>query len=401
MKPMKAISAVLLATTVALALRTVAAAPAAVTIPFEWINTHIVLKASVNGSRPLSFVLDTGADQAIVRLPIAHELGLKLTGSVSSGGAGPNRNSGSLVQGATFAVEGLAGGKYPISFALPMPNLPQGLGHDIDGIIGGAFIREFVLEIDYQGKAITLHDKASFKYNGAGDVLPLQFDSNNHPTIAADVTPSGRAPIAGRFTLDIGSGLGLALHTPFVRANGLPGPGEKTIRATGLRGAGGQVSAEIGRVAAFTIGRQRMASPITVFAQDEAGALANAALAGNIGNRILNGFRVWFDYGRRQMILEPTPNIGASANRAFSGLSLVAEGPRYQLFRVSDVLENGPAAEAGILTGDVITSIDGKPATSLTLTDINDLFERVATYELTISRADQTMKVKLTPAKII
>src|SRR5215831_14604497 len=36
-----------------------AGAPAAI-VPFELINRHVVLGASVNGSAPLSFVLDTG-----------------------------------------------------------------------------------------------------------------------------------------------------------------------------------------------------------------------------------------------------------------------------------------------------------------------------------------------------
>jgi hypothetical protein len=33
----------------------------ALDIPFELVNNHIYLKASVNGSAPLSFILDTGA----------------------------------------------------------------------------------------------------------------------------------------------------------------------------------------------------------------------------------------------------------------------------------------------------------------------------------------------------
>ncbi len=40
----------------------------ATTIPFEVANRHIVVQVKVNNSRPLSFVLDTGANRAIVRL---------------------------------------------------------------------------------------------------------------------------------------------------------------------------------------------------------------------------------------------------------------------------------------------------------------------------------------------
>jgi hypothetical protein len=35
------------------------------TIPFELVTRHIVLKVSINNSRPLSFVLDTGDKYAV------------------------------------------------------------------------------------------------------------------------------------------------------------------------------------------------------------------------------------------------------------------------------------------------------------------------------------------------
>ena len=34
--------------------------PDEVTIPFELVNKHVVLKAKINNSRPLPFLLDTG-----------------------------------------------------------------------------------------------------------------------------------------------------------------------------------------------------------------------------------------------------------------------------------------------------------------------------------------------------
>lgn len=69
---------------------------AAVTIPFEMVNRHIVLKAQVDNSRPLSFVLDTGDQFSIINLDRAKELGLKLQGEVRVGGAGSAVSTGSF-----------------------------------------------------------------------------------------------------------------------------------------------------------------------------------------------------------------------------------------------------------------------------------------------------------------
>ena len=49
-----------------------------VSIPFELVVRHIVLKVRINNSRPLSFVLDTGDKVAIVDIERAKELGLNL-----------------------------------------------------------------------------------------------------------------------------------------------------------------------------------------------------------------------------------------------------------------------------------------------------------------------------------
>src|SRR5262245_22055446 len=84
-------------------------------IPFELVTGHIVLKVNVNNSRPLSFVLDTGAKPAIIKLDRAKELGLQLHGQVNAGGAGSGAASrlGAFVQGANFSIPEVAAFSQP------------------------------------------------------------------------------------------------------------------------------------------------------------------------------------------------------------------------------------------------------------------------------------------------
>src|SRR5258705_4483385 len=51
-----------------------------VTIPFELVTRHIIVKARIDNSRPLSFVFDTGAKLGVVDTEVATELGLSLAG---------------------------------------------------------------------------------------------------------------------------------------------------------------------------------------------------------------------------------------------------------------------------------------------------------------------------------
>lgn len=376
-------------------------ATAPVAIPFELVNRHIVLKVLVDNSRPLSFVLDTGDQYAIINLDRAQELGLILQGVVRMGGAGAQTSTGAFVRGASFTIPGLPGFSQPVTLALPIGMLAPRFGQDFDGIIGAEFIKQFVLEIDYQARLIKLHDKSGFTYSGPGESIPIKLDPNGHPIVEAEVTPMGSDPIKGKFVVDIGSGAALVLYSPFVAQRRLLGPNLKTIKSIGAGGAGGQTNGQIGRVAEIKIGKFKIGNPITLFSEDRAGAFASSALLGNIGAQLMNRFRVWFDYGNQRMILEPTRTFADPFDRAFSGISLQAEGKDYRTFRITDVLESSPATEAGLKQNDIITEIDGKPAAELNLPKLNEMLERAVSYKLTVRRATQTLQVRLTPRRLV
>ena len=375
-----------------------------VEIPFELATRHIILKVNIDGSRPLSFVLDTGDRYAIVDLDRAKELGLKLRGQIRVGGAGAETQTGAYVDGSNFTIPGFEGFVQPIRMALPIGSMSKGLGLSFDGIIGYDFIKEFVVEIDYQARVIKLHDKDQFTYSGPGESIPISLDwpghGSGHPIVEAEVTPTGGAAIKGNYVLDIGSGLALALHSPFVKEHGLLAPERKTIKTFGA-GAGGEINARLGRVSELKIGKFKISNPVTLFSEDTAGALANKSLAGNIGAQIASKFRVFLDYGRSRIILEPNSSYPDAFDRASAGLRVHAEGPDFRTFRIKNVLENAPGSEAGLKPDDIITTIEGKPAAQLTLTKLNEMFERPVSYKLTIKRGEQILKVTLTPRKLV
>jgi hypothetical protein len=374
--------------------------PKPTTIPFEMANRHIMLKVKVNNSRPLSFVLDTGDKYAIVDLGVAKELGLGLREGVRMGGAGADTVMGAFVDNASFSIPGLEGFSQLVKLALPTSRMAPRLGQDFDGIIGCDFIKEFVVEIDYETNHIKLHDKDKFIYSGPGESIPIQVNQAGHPILEAEVTPLGSPATKGKFILDIGSGGALALHSPFVANGQLLAHQPRTIKAIG-GGAGGEIKGQIGRVTELKIGTFRIKNPITMFSEDKAGAFANTELLGNIGTQITSKFRLFLDYGRKRIIFEPNASFGKPFDRAFDGLSLAAEGKDYRTFRVREVIPDTPAAEAGLQVNDIITSIDNRPVTEFNLTQIREMFEREKSYQLTVRRGEQTLQLKLTPRKIV
>jgi hypothetical protein len=370
---------------------------APITLPFKMVTRHMVMPVTVNNSRPLAFVLDTGNRMGVIDLERAKELGLTLGREVKVGGVGPQAITGFAVQNARFNVVGLAEFTQPITLAIPLTPLAARFGHDFDGILGADFIREFVVEVNYQSRAITLHDRDAFEYSGRGESIPVRLNSSGHPLIEAQVTPAGKGAISGTFVIDLGSGGALALHSPFVSEHKLPGPDVTTIASLGRGGTGGASTGRTGRVAALTMGSFTVRNLPTHFSEDASGAFASAAVNGNIGQQVMGRFRIFLDYTRNRIILEPTAALEAPFDRASSGITFEAVGRDYATFKITTVLENSPATDAGLAVGDVILAVDGRKAPDLTITVMHELFEQPTPRTVAIRRGDRTLGVTLTP----
>ncbi|HWO01196.1 MAG TPA: aspartyl protease family protein [Blastocatellia bacterium] len=370
-------------------------------IPFELINRHILLKIKVNNSDPLWFIFDTGDRFAIIDLERARSMGLKLQGEINVGGAGAGLLKGAYVKDSSFTVPGLEGFTQPVTLALPLGMLEPNFGHDVDGIIGSDFIKQFVVEVDYPARLIRLHDKQGFAYSGPGEPVPITFNQGGHPVVQAEMMLQGRDPIKGDCVIDLGSGGALALHRPFVEEHRLPPPEQKTIRAMGAGGTGGEITGRLGRISGLKIGKYTIDNPITMFSTDTKGAFANSAIQGNIGTQIMSKFRVFLDYDRNKIILEPNSDFKKPLDHASSGLKILGEGKDYRTFRVKEVLEDSPGTEASLQKNDLIITINERSASEFTLTELLQQFERPVPYKLTVRRAEQTLQVTLTPRKLV
>jgi len=88
-------------------------------------------------------------------------------------------------------------------------------------------------------------------------------------------------------------------------------------------------------------------------------------------------------------------------DRAVAGVALTTDGKNHTTIRVTDVLENSPAAEAGVQKDDVIIKVDERSPTDLTITKVLELFEQTHPRKLIIKRGEQTLQLTLTPRKLI
>jgi C-terminal processing protease CtpA/Prc len=102
------------------------------------------------------------------------------------------------------------------------------------------------------------------------------------------------------------------------------------------------------------------------------------------------------------MILERNDRGDPTMEFDMSGLLLTAAPPDFRVFRVNRVLDNTPAAEAGLGEGDLIVAVDGRPAQEFTLSELRKLFRQDArVVQLRIQRNDQTRDVQLRLRRLI
>src|SRR5215510_8519300 len=135
-----------------------------VKLPFEHYSGLIFLSVRVNGSEPMSFVFDTGASITIINDRSADRLGLKLRDQRRIAGRDGGEGAINLAFAKGVAID-LGDARFtPNQVGVTSLALAEKfLGHTMDGILGVDFIRRYVVEIDYAGKALTLYEPKTYQ----------------------------------------------------------------------------------------------------------------------------------------------------------------------------------------------------------------------------------------------
>jgi predicted aspartyl protease len=376
-----------------------ASGKSALKIPFELYDNVIFIKAQINNSQRLSFILDTGAAISIIDARLAEELKLKSQNKVKASGTGGSVG-GSLIEGITISLSGAEVLNQRIA-ALPLNSLSPHIGHTIDGIIGYDFIQQFVIEIDYTAKAISLFAPDAFKYSGSGEIIPIKIHEGR-AFMPLKIGLAGHDLIEGEFEIDTGSNGAVSINKPFVEANKLLQILPKSNSTFNDAGIGGSSTLVNARIKEIQIGRFVIKSLIADLSLESEGENANSGYAGLIGTEVFRRFKVILDYAHSRIILEPNKFFAEPQEADMSGIDLIAESDSFRVFKIDSVKANSPAAEAGLRKGDIITAINNRPAAEFNLYQISQLFMKAGQeYALSIQRGNQALQTKIKLRRLI
>jgi PDZ domain/Aspartyl protease len=369
-------------------------------VPFDLYDGRVFLRVHVDGEGPGDFQFDSAAGRSCVSQRFAGRIGLQAPLTATVRGAGDGQQTVSLAPGVSFTVGPLAYRSERVPL-VDFDELDRFSGRHTDGLVGREFLARYVVAIDPTSRTLTAYEPKSFAYHGRGTAFPVEIAVGG-PVLKALVRMPGRPPLGARILLDAPHAGPVVLTTPFVDRHQLLEPAQQLtpkLVAAGLMGVGGESAQLLGRALALEIGPYAFASPVVFFSRAKAGTLAASEIDGLIGSQILNRFRVFYDCPHGRVILEPGPRLAEPLPHDMSGLRLRAQTVALESIEVVRVAEGSPAAAAGVEAGDLLLSIDGRPARPTEFPEVRARFEQAGPVRLELLRGavKKTVTLELRP----
>ena len=370
-----------------------------VVVPFTFVQNLIIIPLSINGSKPLNFIVDTGVATALLTdvssidsLQLLHPSPLEIQGL----GAGEDMQA-LRSEGNRLEFAGIAGDSLEVNVLLTdLFKLSTRLGMEVHGLIGYDLFRDFVVEIDYRRQKLTFYVPQFYKVSRKQKVIPLLIENKKaYVNALLEQQPNDTIPV--KLVVDNGLSHALSLYLPSDNRLKLPA---KTIDAYLGTGLSGHIHGKIGRVQRLQIGSFSLSQVPVSYPDREAiePALLLGNRNGNLGAEVLKRFKVVFDYRNSRMLLQPNSWFYKPFYYNLSGVELSSPVPGLRYYVISDVTKNSPANVAGLKKGDQLLMLNGSYMKDFELSDLIRIFESKPgrKIELRIKRGTEMLDVKFT-----
>jgi hypothetical protein len=363
-------------------------------IPVEVIANGLVLVHAKVNDHPGWFIVDNAVQGFVADRDYARRISLQASGRALTRGEAPDTSEAEIVRDVRIILPGLEL-THRVLVLIDLKSLEPVVGHEIDGIIGSRLFDDFVVSVNYQQGLMSVYAPERYQPSGNEKSLSVGVDEHGFQFIEVTVVLPGIAPITGEYLIDSGANSYLDIYKPFCNEHRLPPAAMKLLDAPGMS-AGATTKSGDGRADRIDVGPFSIRNPPISFGEDTAGLMASKDHAGLLGAAFLQYFTVVYDSRDKRILLAPNRSYGDPPPYDQSGLRIHADGESFHTFVVGRILPGSPAFEAGIEPGDIIESLDRKPANKMTLTQLrNMLTQPNARYSLGIVRGKSRLRVNL------
>ena len=350
----------------------------------------------MNDGKTYSFLLDTGFEDSVLDPSTVAALQLKTVDRRTDAGPGGKVETETVI-GVQRRVGGIRLSKSSLT-VLDLSGFAPFFGHRLDGILGYDFLSQFVVILDYQHQKLTLCDPPSFR-DTAGHFEAVNLQQKQRYVKAIIEGQNGNSAPAF-IEIDTGKLDPFSLNAAFARSHDLLGGSSKTLAFQGV-GVGGGTQAWLTRTRTLRVAGFDFINPLVAIAEDNLDRLGNQR-PGAVGYGLLKQFLITFDYSRGEIALQRIKNAEMSFEFDHAGFVLGSTGPNFDTLTAVMVIVQTPAAKAGIMPGDEIVEIDGRPAKNYTLDQARDYFAHaVGERTLRIKRNGALKTVKVTCRRLV
>jgi len=381
-------------------------------IRFDLINNLVIIPVEINGVE-LNFLLDTGVNATILfSLENRDSIQLNNTKVISLKGLGDGLPIEALKSSNNTLKIGNAINRKQVLYIIfdESLNFSPRLGETIHGIIGYDFFKDFVVKTNYVNEFIEIEYPETYVYKNCRRCFETQlFFYRNKPYINVDIsTDNGFKEVT--LLLDSGSGDALWLFND--REDYIKIPEKYFDDFLGL-GLNGNIFGKRSKIEGVGFGNFKLSKVNVAYPNEEMLSSFKLFLErdGSLGGEILRRFTTIIDYRNNKFVLKKNRYFNDPFYYNMSGLTIQHNGFEYvkekvsnlnksrssnegntinevsmyqtqRLFEIrlapkyeiSEVRKNSPAEEIGLQKGDMVLSINGKPAHRYTLEEINSLF---------------------------
>lgn len=383
-----------------------------VSVKFKLINNLIVLPLKVN-EKKVSFILDSGVTKTILfNITKNDSLGLNNLEKIKLQGLGKGDAAEALMsRNNSISIDNILSNDESVYVILrDYFDLSGKMGITIHGILGYDLLKNFIVKINYKTKYIHFYNpsKVQLKTCRKCEVFPLTFHRKK-PYINTEIQLDTIGDKLTKVKLLIDTGGSDALWLFENTKNNIQTPNLffKDILGEGLSGT---IYGNRSRIPAIKLGAYQVNKPTVSFLDSISTKNARTIKDrnGSIGAGVLKRFIVWFDYGNQKLMLKKNGSLSNGFDYNMSGLDVIYIGKQlvkerkiivsnpigkgsensktvnfissfsYKFkpsFKVRNVVENSPAAIAGLQKDDIILKINNSNATDLTLQIINQKFQ--------------------------
>ena len=348
-----------------------------VDIPIEIYNNLIVVPVVLNGALPLKFILDTGVRTAILTQKTFTDI-LNLAYSrkyTISGPGGEQIIDAYITNNVSLELPGVTGrGHALLVLGEDYLELRNYLGTDVHGILGYELFSRFIIEVDYEKKMLTLSQPQRFKKRRKYQSIPIKIEDTK-PYLTTSVVLADGTQLTAKLLVDSGASHGLMLEPTSDPRIQVP---DSTVSSVIGRGLGGEITGKVGRIHSLKLGNYDIKNVIANFPDPnsyfDSLKLGATKRNGAIGGEVLSRFTVIFNFPKEEIYIKKNSQYKKKFHYNLSGLTVKAKGSRLNVFEVTEVRQKSVADKAGVLSGDLIVSINGVNTRALDLNTINGFF---------------------------